>query len=39
MIFLGRWDLQKGFLDDISVQMGLAEGIWKRKGFVEGMRR
>ena len=46
MIFLGRWDsrkgfgngrdLLKGFMDDIPGQMGLAEGIQKQKGFMEG---
>ena len=34
----GRY-LLKRFTDDIPVRMGLGEGIWKRKGFAEGIRR
>ena len=33
----GRYSL-KGFMDDISGQMGLAAGIWKQKGFVNKSR-
>ena len=29
-------DSQKIFMDDIDGGIGLAEGIWKQKGFMEG---
>ena len=37
--FLGRRNLQKGFGNGRDSKKGLAEEIWKRKGFAEGIRR